>query len=183
MARLDIRVFGDPVLDRQGERIDEIDDRIRTLVQDMYETMKAAPGIGLAAPQVGESLQLCLIDLSAGEDPDRLLVMINPEIIEMEGQQREEEGCLSFPGIFGFVERPSRVKVRYQDMEGETKEIEGEELLARALCHEIDHLNGELFIFKMSPLKKKMALKSIRKLEKEGQWGSYRPEGNEPSMG
>ncbi len=183
MARLDIRVFGDPVLEKKGKQVEQIDERIRTLVADMYETMKAAPGIGLAAPQVGESLQLCLVDLSAGEDPDKLLVMINPEIVEMEGEQREEEGCLSFPGIFGFVERPARVKVRFQNLEGETVEIEADELLARAFCHEIDHLNGELFIYKMSPLKRKMALKAIRKLEKEDQWSSYRPEGTEPSMG
>ena len=154
MALLKIRVFGDPVLTRKGDRVDQVDERIRELVSDMVETMTAAPGIGLAAPQVGESLQLCLVDLSAGKDPDQLHVLINPEIVAAEGFQKEEEGCLSFPGIFGFVERPERVTVRYMDLDENMREIQGEGLLARALCHEIDHLNGEVFIYKMSPLKR-----------------------------
>jgi len=170
MALLKIRVYGDPVLEKKGARIDQVDDRIRTLVADMVETMTAAPGIGLAAPQVGESLQLCLVDLSAGQDPDQLHVLINPEIVASKGVQKEEEGCLSFPGIFGFVERPERVTVRYMDLEGKTRELEGDGLLARALCHEIDHLNGQVFIRKMSPLKRKMVLKTIAKLKREGRW-------------
>ena len=171
MALMEIRLYGDPVLEKKGRKVAEVDDRIRKLVADMYETMKAEPGIGLAAPQVGESLQLALVDLSAGEDPDKLMVMVNPEIVEMEGEQREEEGCLSFPGIYGFVHRPARVKVRFHDLEGKVHEVEGTELLARAFCHEIDHLNGELFINKMSPLKRKMVIKTIRKMQKDGTWG------------
>ncbi len=171
MAEMQVVVYGDPVLEQKGKPVENIDDEIRQLVADMYATLKAEPGVGLAAPQVGVSLQLALVDLSAGEDPDALMVMINPEIIEAEGEQREEEGCLSFPGIWGFVHRPARVKVRYQDLDGNWQEAEGTEFLARAFCHEIDHLNGELFINKMSPLKRKMVLKTIRKMQREGTWG------------
>jgi len=169
---LDIVVYGDPVLEKKGEKVKEINEEIKKLVEDMYETMKAAPGIGLAAPQVGKSLQLAIIDLSAGENPEDRIVLINPEIIETEGVQREEEGCLSFPGIFGFVERPMKVKVKYTDLDGEEKVIEGEGLLARALCHEIDHLNGELFIYKFAPVKRQLTMKKIKKLMKEGRWGN-----------
>jgi len=169
--KLDIVVYGDPVLEKKGEKVKEINDEIKKLVEDMYETMKAAPGIGLAAPQVGKSLQLAIVDLSAGENPEERIVLINPEIVEEEGTQREEEGCLSFPGIFGFVERPYKVKVKYTDLDGKEKTIEGEGLLARALCHEIDHLNGILFITKLSPVKRQMVMKKIKKLMKEGRWG------------
>ena len=169
--KLPIVVYGDPVLEKKGEKVKEINDEIKQLVEDMYETMVAAPGIGLAAPQIGKSLQLAIIDLSAGENPEERLVLINPEIFEKEGLQKEEEGCLSFPGIFGFVERPERIKVRYTDLDGKEKEIEAEGLLARALCHEIDHLNGELFIFKFAPVKKQLVLKKIKKLMKEERWG------------
>ncbi len=168
---LPIVVYGDPILEKKGKKIKEINDEIKQLVEDMYETMKAAPGIGLAAPQVGKSLQLALVDLSAGEDPEKLIVLINPEIIEQEGIQKEEEGCLSFPGIFGFVERPEKVKVKYTDLDGNDKTIEAEGLLARALSHEIDHLNGKLFINKLAPVKKRMVIKKIKKLMKEGRWG------------
>jgi len=169
--KLPIVVYGDPVLEKKGAKIKEINDEIKQLVEDMYETMKAAPGIGLAAPQVGKSLQLAIIDLSAGENPEERIVLINPEIVEEEGLQKEEEGCLSFPGIFGFVERPERVKVKYTDIDGTEKTIEAEGLLARALCHEIDHLNGILFITKFAPVKKQLVMKKIKKLIKEGRWG------------
>ncbi len=168
---LPIVVYGDPVLEKKGEKIKEINDDIKKLVEDMYETMKAAPGIGLAAPQVGKSLQLAIVDLSAGERPEERIVLINPEIVEQEGTQKEEEGCLSFPGIFGFVERPEKVKVKYTDLDGTEKIIEAEGLLARALSHEIDHLNGKLFINKLAPVKKRMVIKKIKKLMKEGRWG------------
>ncbi|RLE18788.1 MAG: peptide deformylase [Acidobacteria bacterium] len=176
---MDIRVYGDPVLEKKTESVKTVDDDIRKLVADMYETMKAAPGIGLAAPQVGVSKRLCLVDLSAGSDPDRLLVLVNPEIISEEGYQKAEEGCLSFPGIFGHVERPMRVKVRYTDLDGGTQEVEGDELLARALCHEIDHLEGVVFINRMSPLKRRLVMKAIRKLRREGQWEHRPGEGSE----
>lgn len=170
MAILKIVTYGDPVLEKKGEKIEKFDDELKKLVEDMYETMKEAPGIGLAAPQVGKSLQLCLVDLSAGEDRNQLHVLINPEIVEKEGYQKEEEGCLSFPSIFAYVERPEKVKVNYQDLDGNPQSVEGEGLLARAFCHEIDHLNGEVFVNKMGPVKKKMVLKQIKKLKREGKW-------------
>ncbi|NOY24005.1 MAG: peptide deformylase [Acidobacteria bacterium] len=174
MALMDIRVYGDPVLETRTKPVEKVDEAIRTLVADMHETMKAAPGIGLAAPQVGVSKRLCLVDLSAGSDPARLMVLINPEIIAEEGYQKEEEGCLSFPGVFGHVERPMKVTVRYTDLDGTEREIEGDDLLARALCHEIDHLEGVVFINRMSPLKRRLLLKAIRKLQRDGQW-EHRP--------
>jgi len=179
MALMDIRVYGDPVLETPTTSVKNADDSIRTLVTDMYETMKAAPGIGLAAPQVGVSKRLCLVDLSAGADPEKLMVLINPEIIAEEGHQKEEEGCLSFPGVFGFVERPMTVTVRYMDLEGNEKEVQGDDLLARALCHEIDHLDGVVFINRMSPLKRRLLLKTIRKLQREGRWEHRPGEGSE----
>jgi peptide deformylase len=179
MALMDIRVYGDPVLETPTLAVQEVDEDIRTLVADMYETMKAAPGIGLAAPQVGVSKRLCLVDLSAGAEPDQLMILINPEIIAEEGYQKEEEGCLSFPGVFGHVERPMNVTVRYMDLDGNKKEIEGDDLLARALCHEIDHLDGMVFINRMSPLKRRLVLKTIRKLQKDGQWEHRPGEGSE----
>ncbi len=179
MALMEIRVYGDPVLEKKTAQVEKVDESIRKLVSDMYETMKAAPGIGLAAPQVGVSKRLCLVDLSAGADPDKLIVLINPEIVSEEGYQKAEEGCLSFPGIFGHVERPMNVKVRYTDLEGTEKEIEGDELLARALCHEIDHLEGVVFINRMSPLKRRLVMKTIRKLRRERQWEHRPGEGSE----
>ncbi|NOZ12612.1 MAG: peptide deformylase [Acidobacteria bacterium] len=179
MALMEIRVYGDPVLEKKTEQIAEVDESIRKLVSDMYETMKAAPGIGLAAPQVGISKRLCLVDLSAGADPDQLKVLINPEITAEEGYQKAEEGCLSFPGVFGHVERPMNVKVRYTDLEGKKREIEGDELLARALCHEIDHLDGVVFINRLSPLKRRLVMKTIRKLKREGKWEHRPGEGSE----
>ncbi len=179
MALMDICVYGDPVLETETEKVGKIDDDIRKLVADMYETMKAAPGIGLAAPQVGVSKRLCLVDLSAGAKPEQLLVLINPEIVAETGYQKAEEGCLSFPGIFGHIERPMNVKVRYTDLNGNAAELEGDELLARALCHEIDHLDGVVFINRMSPLKRRMVLKTIRKLQREGEWKHRPGEGSE----
>jgi len=170
MGILKIVTYGDPVLEKKGEKVTNFDDSLKQLVEDMYLTMKQAPGIGLAAPQVGKSLQLCLVDLSAGEDKDQLIVLINPEIVEAEGEQKGEEGCLSFPGIFAQIERPEKVTVKYQDLDGNEKTIEGEGLLARAMCHEIDHLNGTVFVNKMGPVKKKMVLKQIKKLKREGKW-------------
>lgn len=170
MGILKIVTYGDPVLEKPGEKITQFDDNLKQLVEDMYITMKEAPGIGLAAPQVGKSLQLCLVDLSAGEDREQLHVLVNPKIVEEEGYQKGEEGCLSFPAIFAFVERPEKVKVNYQDVDGNKKTIVGEGLLARALCHEIDHLEGQVFINKMGPVKKKITIKQIKKLMREGKW-------------
>jgi peptide deformylase len=159
-------------LEKKGEKVTKFDDNLKQLAEDMYLTMKEAPGIGLAAPQVGKSLQLCLVDLSAGEDKSELLVLINPEIIEAKGEQKGEEGCLSFPGIFAQIERPEKITVKYQDLDGNEQTINAEGLLARAMCHEIDHLNGTVFVNKMGPVKKKMVLKQIKKLKREGKWGN-----------
>lgn len=145
MALREIRTLGDEVLRKRSREVEKIDDRVKTLIEDMIETMYHADGVGLAAPQVGILKRIIVID--AGEGPLRL---INPEIIEFSGSQTDEEGCLSVPGESGEVERPETVKVRALNEKGEEIEVEGRELLARALCHEIDHLNGVLFVDKVN---------------------------------
>ena len=154
MAVLEILQFPHPVLRDPAGEVDEIDDTIRRLARDMTETMHRAPGIGLAAPQVGVPSRLIVVDLSAGEDPDQLLVLVNPEIICKEGKIRMEEGCLSVPDLRETVTRCERVVVRGQDLDGNQVEVEGEELMAVALQHEIDHLDGMLFIDHLSQLKR-----------------------------
>jgi peptide deformylase len=136
----------------------------------MFETMYAAQGIGLAAPQVGISKRLTVIDLSVGKEPGGKLVLVNPEVIANEGKLYEEEGCLSFPDIREKVSRAAKVRIRAQDEYGKWFEMDGEELLSRAFQHEIDHLDGILFIFRMSPLKRNLNLRKIRKLQNEGEW-------------
>jgi peptide deformylase len=157
MAIQEIRKYPDPVLRKKTSRVERIDDSIHRLIEDMVETMHAAPGVGLAANQVGVSLQIAVIDLSTREEKAEhhpLLVIINPEMLFVEGAVVEEEGCLSIPGYAENVRRAARVKVRAQDRSGKSFEIEAEGLLAKALQHEIDHLNGLLFIDRLSPLKK-----------------------------
>jgi len=170
MAVRDIVLFPEEVLATRGERVEEITDEIRELVADMVETMYAAPGVGLAAQQVGEALQVAVVDVTVGEEPDQLLVLINPEIVAQEGSQVDEEGCLSFPGITEMVDRPMKVTLRAQDLEGEEFEVEGEGFLARAFCHEIDHLNGVLFLERMSSLKRQLVRRKIRKAVRAGEW-------------
>jgi peptide deformylase len=136
----------------------------------MFESMYAAQGIGLAAPQIGISKRITVIDLSFKKNPEEKIVLINPEIIHKEGKQNEEEGCLSLPEIREKVSRAERVRVRAQDVEGNWFEIDGEELLARAFQHEIDHLDGILFIFRVSGLKRDLLLRKIRKMQKNGEW-------------
>jgi peptide deformylase len=167
---LKIVKFPEPVLQQPGEPVTEFNAELRKFVADLYETMYAANGIGLAAPQVGVSKRITVIDLSLGKDPEQKLVLINPEIISREGKQYEEEGCLSFPEIREKVPRAFKVKIRAQDEHGKWFEMEGEELLSRAFQHEIDHLDGMLFIFRMSGLKRDMVLRKIRKLQREGTW-------------
>ena len=167
---LKIRKYPDPVLSQPGEPVTEFDNEFRKLVADMFETMYAAQGIGLAAPQVGISKRLTVIDLSMSKVPDGKLVLVNPEIISREGRLYEEEGCLSFPEIREKVSRAAKVRIRAQDEYGKWFEMDGEELLSRAFQHEIDHLDGILFIFRMSPLKRNLNLRKIRKLQSEGQW-------------
>jgi peptide deformylase len=162
--------YPDPVLQKPAEPVTEFDEELRALVDDMFESMYAAQGIGLAAPQVGISKQLTVIDLSFQKKPEEKIVLINPEIIHKEGKQNEEEGCLSLPEIREKVSRAQKVRVRAQDLEGKWFEIDGEELLARAFQHEIDHLEGILFIFRVSALKRDLLLRKIRKMQKNGEW-------------
>ena len=166
MALREIRTYPDPVLRNKTSRIDRIDRSLDKLIEDMVETMHAAPGVGLAANQVGVPIQLAVIDLSSRENEEQrhpLLVIINPEILSMEGSVVEEEGCLSIPDYAEKVKRAVRVKVRAQDRAGAHFEIEAEGLLAKALQHEIDHLNGLLFVDRLSPLKKSLFKRRHRK--------------------
>ena len=168
MSLLDIRVLGDPILRQETALVTTVSDELRRLIDAMFETMYAAKGIGLAAPQVGRTERLTVIDVD--EEP---LVLINPEIVLAEGKTKGEEGCLSIPEIYGDVERSGRVVVRALDRTGKPFEIEGEELLARCLQHEIDHLHGKLFIDFLSVLKRRAALSKWAK-EKEKYPGGVR---------
>lgn len=167
---LRIRKYGDPVLETKADPVTEFDGELRQLAADMFETMYANKGIGLAAPQVGVSRRLAVIDPSAGEDEGAKLVLVNPEIPVKEGTQIGEEGCLSIPGFREDVRRAWRVRVRAQDLDGNFFETEGEELLARAIQHEIDHLDGILFLQHLSLLKRDLIKRKIRKLVKAGEW-------------
>lgn len=162
--------YGAAVLEKPTKRVEKFDAELATVVQDMFESMYAANGVGLAAPQIGLSLRLSVVDVSVGKNPDAKLVLANPEIVHIEGEQREEEGCLSVPGFRGYVLRPMYVTVRAQDAEGKEFEMRGEGLLARAFCHELDHLNGILFLAHLSMLKRDMIRRKIRKLQKAGEW-------------
>jgi len=167
---LPIVKYGNPVLERKADPVTEFNPELRTLVDNMWDSMYAHKGIGLAAPQVGVSKRLAIIDLSAGEDPAQRLVLINPEVVFTEGSQTGEEGCLSIPGFRENVTRPSRVKLRAQDLEGEWFEADGQDLLARAMLHEKDHLDGILFLAYLSPLKRELIRRKIKKLAKAGEW-------------
>ena len=167
---LKIVKYPEPVLSQPGEPVTEFDAELRKLVADMFETTYANQGIGLAAPQVSVSKRVTVIDLSMGKDPKDKLVLVNPEIIFSAGKQYEEEGCLSFPDIREKVSRAARVRIRAQDEHGKWFEKDGEELLSRAMQHEIDHLDGMLFIFRMSGLKRDLNLRKIRKMQREGTW-------------
>ena len=162
--------FGDPVLEKPAAPITTFDDELRKLVADMFESMYAAHGVGLAAPQIGISKRVAVIDVSFKEDPDAKIVLINPEIIHTEGRLTSNEGCLSLPEFREKVTRPRSVTARAQNVEGETIEVSVEELLARALVHETDHLNGKLYISHISALKRDIMKRKIRKLVKQGEW-------------
>ncbi len=160
---LEIKKYGEKVLRERAQEIKDINGEVVELARAMVETMYDAPGIGLAAPQVGYSLRLITVDLTVGEDPSKLFILVNPVIQEKEGQDLDEEACLSVPGISEMVERPFRVLVKGYDLEGKEREIEAEGLLARVFCHEVDHLDGVLFIDRLTPLKRRLALKKLRK--------------------
>ncbi|MFQ5701541.1 MAG: peptide deformylase [Acidobacteriota bacterium] len=175
MAIRRIVKFGDPVLSTPTETITEITGEIRDLVGDMVETMYAAPGVGLAANQIGLSLRLAVIDVTAGQEPGRLITLINPTIIEQEGRQVEEEGCLSVPGFTEFVVRPARAVVKALDIDGKELVMEGRELLARAFCHEIDHLDGKLFLDRLGGIKRQLMLKRVKRATRNGAWDDVYP--------
>lgn len=163
--------YGDPVLEKPCAPITEFNTKeLQELVDGMFETMYAAKGVGLAAPQVGVSQQLTVIDVSAGEDPAQKIILINPEIVAKEGSQTGEEGCLSIPGFREDVTRAMKATVRAKNVQGEDIEVTGEQLLARAMQHEIDHLRGILFLQHLSPLKRDIIKRKIRKLSKAGEW-------------
>jgi peptide deformylase len=165
-----ITKYGAVVLEKPTQRVEKFDDELAKLCEDMFESMYAAQGVGLAATQIGLSHRLAVIDVSVGKNPEAKLVLANPEIIHTEGDQREEEGCLSLPGFRGNVLRPAYVTVRAQNVKGEVYEMRGEGLLARAFCHEIDHLNGILFLQHLSMLKRDLIKRRIRKMRKTGEW-------------
>ncbi|HEX4232217.1 MAG TPA: peptide deformylase [Bryobacteraceae bacterium] len=163
--------YGDPVLERKAEPVTDFNSpELQELLANMWETMYAAKGVGLAAPQIGLSQRISVIDVSAGEDETKKLVIINPEIVSREGSQTGEEGCLSIPGFREPVTRSKTVTVRAQNQRGETVELHGDELLARAFEHEIDHLNGILFLHHLSTLKRDLIRRKIKKMQKAGDW-------------
>ena len=162
--------FGDPVLEKRAEPVTVFDDDLRKLVEDMFESMYAAHGVGLAAPQIGISKRLAVIDITFKEDPDAKLVLVNPEIIQTAGRHTQTEGCLSIPEFRESVTRPKTATIRAQDVNGKFYEKTGEELLARAFLHETDHLNGKLYISHISALKRDLMKRKIRKLMKAGEW-------------
>lgn len=165
-----VKLF-DPVLEREADAVTEFDTpQLHKLIDDMFESMYAAKGVGLAAPQIGISRKIAVIDTSVGENPDDKLVLINPKILKSEGKQTGEEGCLSIPGFREQVSRAKRTTVRAQNVKGEWFEMSGEDLLARAFQHEIDHLHGKLYIKHISALKRDLIKRKVRKLVKAGEW-------------
>ena len=162
--------FGDEVLAKRAEPVASFDGKLERLLEEMFESMYAASGVGLAAPQIGISRRIAVIDITSGKEPKARIVIINPEIIATEGRQADEEGCLSLPGFREKVKRPQQVTVRAQDRKGKEFTMQGEGLLARAFCHETDHLNGRLFISHLSTLKRDLIQRKIRKMMKAGEW-------------
>ena len=175
MAIRKIELYGSPVLKQKAEPIQEITPEVQELLDDMVETMRHAKGAGLAANQVGVALRAMVVDLGAQEGQENLVFLINPEWVEQSGEAVQEEGCLSIPLIFEKVRRPARVRIRALDRKGQPFELEGEQFLAKALCHEMDHLDGILFIERLSPLKRDFAKRKIKKLIKEGEWDDPYP--------
>jgi peptide deformylase len=162
--------YGESLLHRPASEVGAVDDSVQQLIDDMIETMYSAPGVGLAATQVGVPLRMFVIDLSVGRRAADLIVMINPVFIEREGMQLEEEGCLSVPGFNATVVRPSRAVVRGFDRSGSEQTIEGRELLARAFQHEMDHLDGTVFVDRLRGIKKDLIVRKIHKLKRSGKW-------------
>ena len=162
--------YGDMVLETEAKPVEKFDAELKKLVKDMFESMYHAQGVGLAAPQIGIPLKLAVIDVTFKEDPDAQLVLVNPQIVKVEGKQAGQEGCLSIPEFREQVTRGKQVTIRAQDINGEWYEKTGEDLLARAFQHEIDHLHGKLYISHISALKRDLMKRKIRKLVKAGEW-------------
>ena len=166
----DIVKYGSPVLHAPAAPVTNIDGKLVALVDDMVATMYGAPGIGLAAPQIGVPLRVIVIDLSVGEDKSQLIKIVNPELVEKEGEQRHDEGCLSVPGYYASPVRPRRVTVKGLDLQGKEQVFTATELLARAFCHEIDHVDGVLFVDRLTPLKRDLMKRKLRKRVKNDDW-------------
>jgi peptide deformylase len=162
--------YGNPVLEKPAAPVTDFDDELKKLVEDMFESMYEAKGVGLAAPQIGISKRLAVIDVTFKENPREKLVLANPEIVHTEGKQTQSEGCLSIPDFRESVTRANKVTIRAQDVDGKWYEKTGEELLARAFLHETDHLNGKLYLSHLSALKRDLIKRKIRKLVKAGEW-------------
>jgi peptide deformylase len=162
--------YGERPLHEPASEVSAIDDGVRKLVDDMVETMYAAPGVGLAATQIGVPLRIFVVDISVGRNPADLLVMINPSFVERDGMQLEEEGCLSIPGFNATVVRPRQAVVTGLDRHGHEQTIEGKDLLARAFQHEMDHLDGTVFVDRLRGIKKELILRKISKLKRSGRW-------------
>lgn len=167
---LPIVKYGDPVLAKKAAPVTEFNEELRSLVENMFETMYAAPGVGLAAPQVGVSKRLFVMDCSGGKNPEEKIVLINPEIVDTEGKQTGDEGCLSFPNIYFEVTRPKRLVAKAFDIEGKEFTIDAMDLTARCIAHENDHLDGELFIQYLGPIKRELVMRKIKKRIKLGEW-------------
>ena len=165
-----ILVYGDPRLEAPNEPVVDFTDDLRILIEDLFETGCHAPGLGLAAPQVGVNLRLATIDLSVGKNPDDRIVLANPEIVHRQGKTSLEEGCLSFPGLFTTIERPSSLSVRAQDEAGRWRTFDADGLLAQAVCHEIDHLDGVLLVHHLRGMKKRLFMRRVEKMRKLGIW-------------
>lgn len=171
MAVREIVKFGDPRLVARNEPVTDFEDpSLLRLIEDLKQTCWAAPGLGLAAPQIGVNLHIAIVDLSVGKDPSQVLVLANPVVVAAEGTIRDEEGCLSFPDVVETVERPERVTIEALDERGQRRTLDGRDLLARAFCHEIDHLDRRLFVDRLSSLKRGLILRKVLKRQKQGSW-------------
>jgi peptide deformylase len=170
LAVVPIRKYGDEVLRRPTQPVETFDDDLQRLIDDMVQTMIAAPGIGLAANQIGVSRRVAVIDLSVGKRPNELHVLVNPQIVERIGEQNEEEGCLSVPDFTETLVRPAHVTIKFLDRNGVDREMSGQGLMARAMCHEIDHLDGKLYVDHLRGFKRDRIVRKIQKLAKAGMW-------------
>jgi peptide deformylase len=170
MAVRPILVYGDPRLEAENPPVTDFGEDLQSLIADLFESGWKAPGLGLAAPQIGVNLRLATVDLSVGKDPEQKIVLANPQIIHTEGRVSMEEGCLSFPGLFTTIARPRRLLVRAQDEHGEWRSLDADGLFAQAVCHEVDHLDGRLLVHHLRGLKRQLFMRRVAKLRKLGVW-------------